>query len=438
MANFELKKKRNIQMNKVFAIILLLFIFCKLPGQNNGKIFTDQRIRYSFTLSGNAQSTCAFLNEIIVEPKFGGNVERLIDSFDYGTYRYQLHEMQSGKLLFSKGFSPLFQEWQATEEAHHSTKEFQQSVFFPRPLTDVILKIEYRKGTDWNCVLADTLLANDKTYISATGIPNKVVSIIESGNTEDKIDLYFLAEGYTSEEQELFFNDAQRISKFIFSNEPFKRQKDRFNVKALMVDSQESGTDEPQTKHFRNTAFNSSFGTFGSERYLTVLDMNKVYNAAALEPWEHLIILVNSNKYGGGGCYNFECIGSSHNKLSELTIIHEFGHAFAALGDEYYDENSSSFEESIYPKGIEPWEPNLTTLANFKSKWEDQIKKETPIPTPRTKEYTNAIGVFEGGGYETKNVYSPAITCWMKEFKTSKFCPVCQIAIEKMILSQSR
>ena len=157
-----------------------------------------------------------------------------------------------------------------------------------------------------------------------------------------------------------------------------------------------------------------------------------IRNLAGLVPYDQIYILANTSKYGGGGIYNFYCVSSTDDDFSSDVIIHEFGHGFAGLGDEYYN-NSTSLEE-FYNLSIEPWEPNLTTLVNFDNKWKDMLKKKTPVPTPADNKYINEVGVFEGGGYEPKGMYRPKMDCLMKTFKGDKFCEVCQKAIEKMIL----
>jgi hypothetical protein len=202
----------------------------------------------------------------------------------------------------------------------------------------------------------------------------------------------------------------------------------------VTVPSVESGADQPDEKIFRNTPFGATWFTFGSTRYLTTSDMKPIYDAAEGVAWDHLMVLVNSERYGGGGFYNFLTIGSSNNERSLFVFIHEFGHAFAGLADEYY----ASGDQPIYDAKVEPWEPNITTLANFDSKWKKMIDKTLPIPTPREMLYEGKVGLFEGGGYQEKGVYSPVINCWMKVHTAGGFCPVCREAIRQTILLQSK
>ena len=200
---------------------------------------------------------------------------------------------------------------------------------------------------------------------------------------------------------------------------------------AVLTPSAESGTDIPGEGIYKNTAFNSTFYTFDIDRYLTTSDMKSIYDAAASVPWDHLYILVNSEKYGGGGFYNFLSVCTSDNYLTKEVFVHEFGHGFAGLGDEYY--SSAVAYEEFYNLEIEPWEPNLTTLVDFGEKWRDMLKNSTPVPTPRETKYKKTVGVFEGGGYLDKGMYSPYIDCRMKSNNAGEFCPVCIRAIKQAI-----
>jgi hypothetical protein len=203
-----------------------------------------------------------------------------------------------------------------------------------------------------------------------------------------------------------------------------------------MDPSEDAGADIPGAGIWKNTLVNSSFYTFDSERYLTTLDFWKVKDIAALAPYDQIYILVNTEKYGGGGIYNHYNLTSTGNQHSSTVFIHEFGHGFAGLGDEYYTSDVSYTD--FYSPEIEPWEPNLTTLVNFSEKWENLLIPGTPVPTPESPEYINTTGVFEGGGYVAKGVYRPAVNCRMKSNNSEHFCQVCEKTIEQMILFLTR
>ena len=155
------------------------------------------------------------------------------------------------------------------------------------------------------------------------------------------------------------------------------------------------------------------------------------YDIAANVPYDVIFILVNSSLYGGGGFYNHYSEVTVDNTWSKIVSVHEFGHAFAGLADEYTGDVSYS---DTYNLNVEPWEPNITTNVDFNSKWKNMVSEGTPLPTPRTEKYKNSVGMFEGGGYVTKGIYSPFEDCRMKSNEAPGFCPVCHNAIRRMIL----
>ena len=241
-----------------------------------------------------------------------------------------------------------------------------------------------------------------------------------------------IAEGYKKEEMPTFINDVHTAVEALFEHEPFKRMRDRFNIVAVEAPSEESGTSEPGKGIWKNTALHSHFDTFYSERYLTTLNLKEMHNWLAGIPYEHIIVLVNTDRYGRGGILNSYNLSTMHNKHSKPVVVHEFGHSFAGLADEYAYENEAI---PMYPHDIEPWEPNITTLKNFHGKWEDMIAKGTPVPTPLPKKAKdmNRIGMYEGAGYSVKGVYRGLPDCRMRTNEHPVFCPVCQRAIARLI-----
>ena len=148
-------------------------------------------------------------------------------------------------------------------------------------------------------------------------------------------------------------------------------------------------------------------------------------------PYEHIVILANTENYGGGGIYNSYLMSAAHNEKTRPVVVHEFGHSFAGLADEYYYDDQY---ETQYPADTEPWEPNLTTLVDFDRKWKDMLPRGTKIPTkPSKKNLYTEVGVYEGGGYQSKGVYRPAQECRMKINEAPVFCPVCERAILRVI-----
>jgi hypothetical protein len=393
-------------------------------------------VRYDFALTGNKHQTSVFHQQSKFLPFWGGNPLYLVDTLDLGIYRYRVCSLPSGNTVFLKGFSPLFWEWQGTEEALHKSRSFSQALFFPRPVNDVVIHIETRKiDNSWELIFTDTLRVDDYFTLNEAVSPIDVDTIQFFGPSAGKIDLAILAEGYMAEEMDKFIADAKRMTDYLFEAEPFATYRERFNVYAVKSTSYESGTDVAGEGIYRNTAFSSGFYTFGSPRYLSTNDMKSIYDAVDGLAWDQLFVLVNEARYGGGGFYNFLNITSSNHHLSPFVFVHEFGHGFAALADEYYTPSTSV--DDFHRLDVEPWEPNITTLIDFERKWKPMVENGVPVPTPRTGEFSNRVGVFEGGGYQEKGIYSPAMSCWMKEAAAGKFCPVCQKAIERVILSNT-
>jgi hypothetical protein len=416
---------------KILIIILILPTFSFSQVDFN-KYFNTESLRFDFLLGGNNNEVKVYPEQIKQEPYWAGSKTNLLDPFNYGTYRFRIFDLQSDSLLFSKGSSTLFQEWQTTAEAKTMDKTFYQAVIFPFPKREVRLEIDARQWEGGFKTIYETEI-NPKDYFIISEIPTpfKTVEILQNGKPEKKVDLVILAEGYTNSEMKKFIEDAKRVTSYLFDEEPFQSEKENFNVKAVLTPSIESGTDVPGENIYKNTCFNSNFYTFNSPRYLTTSDMKTIYDAAAVVPYDHIYVLVNTERYGGGGFYNFVSVCSSDNQLTKEVFVHEFGHGLAGLGDEYY--NSSVAYEDFYNLKIEPWEPNLTTLADFDSKWKHMVADSVSIPTPRDVKYSNTVGVFEGGGYLSKGIYSPFIDCRMKTNTAKGFCPVCEEAIVKVI-----
>jgi hypothetical protein len=259
-----------------------------------------------------------------------------------------------------------------------------------------------------------------------------VYEALVAGDPAIKIDVVILPEGYTSAEMDKFKSDCDKFAAELFKFEPYTQNRDKFNIRAVLAPSAESGTDIPGENTWKNTVLNSSFYTFDSERYLMTTDNRSVRNLAANAPYDQIYILVNSSKYGGGAIYNYYSTSVNSNKSSAKIFVHEFGHGFAGLADEY-DDGSTSFND-MYPLTVEPWEPNITTLVHFGTKWEKMLPIQTLVPTP-FENTTPALqlGVYEGAGYVAKGLYRPTPDCLMRSFKGDKFCPVCSASVQKMI-----
>lgn len=418
-------------------LFLSLIVICFSCTEKTGyeQFFDDQSIRIDFTFYGNAENEEIKLEKITKEPYWGGSKTSLTDKLNYGEYKFEIIDQKFERIIYSQSFCSLFEEWQTTLEADSVYREFSQSVLFPLPKNKATIKIYSRSWDGDFEELFKYEIDPGKYVFNAELTQYPYNKIIDNGDPSTKVDLVFLAEGYTLDEMDKFGNDAQRFIDYIFLFEPYVSNKEKFNIWLVKSESLESGTDIPGDSIYKNTVLNSNFYTFGSERYLTTEDFSAVRDVASVVPYDDICILVNSEKYGGGGIYNHYCISSVDHALSNEVFIHELGHSLGGLGDEYY--NSSTAYNDFFNLEIEPWQPNLTTLVNFDLKWRSLMDSETPIPTPREEQFQNTIGVYEGGGYVNKGMYSPYIDCRMKTNVAEGFCPVCQDAIAKMISFKS-
>lgn len=393
--------------------------------------FEPKTLRVDFALSGNAYEQHAAIQQLREEPIWSGPRKNLIDEFGYGGYYVNVYDKANNKLIYSRGFNTLFEEWRTIEQAKTEYQSWNNTAVIPFPKNKVIVEITAREKKDMKF---HSLL---KTEVDPTSIfidrgklkDNRVVEIQHKGDPAEKVDLVFVAEGYTKAEEDKFIADAKRFMEELFKTVPFNKCRDDFNVWAVALDSEESGTDCSGKGVYKNTALGTGYYTFGVDRYLTTQDMKPIRDAVWNTPTDAIFLLINADTYGGGGMYNFYACGTAGHPKTPEVFTHEFGHSFAGLGDEYYTSEVAYSE--FYNLDYEPWEPNITTLKDFDSKWKDLLDKDTPIPTPATKENADKIGVYEGGGYISKGIYRPKQSCMMNDLK--EFCPACQRAILKMV-----
>lgn len=393
--------------------------------------FTSERLRVDMIFAGNSQSQQLYMASLKKENTWAGSKTNLIDCFGYGEYFFEVYS--GTDLVYSKGFCTLFQEWRTTAEATRISKAFTNSLWMPFPKEEVKLIIYERikKTGKFSEIFSAIINPSDKMINCEKENDYKVSSLQLSGELDKKVDLLFIAEGYTSKEMKKFIKDCHTFTKYLFSMDPYKSRRDDFNIWAVESVSEESGTDIPNKDIWKNTAGRSNFYTFYTDRYLTAPDHAAIASLASNAPFDALFVIVNEEKYGGGGIYNFYGLGTSGHRLSNEVFIHEFGHSFAGLGDEYY--NSETAYEDFYNLSVEPWEPNITTLVSFDSKWKDLILPSTPTPTPNDPSFLDIVGLFEGGGYMAKGIYRPYFDCRMNTNEAKGFCPVCQRAINAMI-----
>ena len=416
--------------------------------------FQDSTLRLDYVLAGNAKQQHIYYCKASKSARWAGRKARLAEIPLRGNGQIMISDHETGRQLYVHTFSTLFQEWQAEEEATRVDRAFQTSFNVPMPKRPVDVKVTL---TDFHAqvkgLLQHTIDPAD-ILIRRIDEPQEAFRYVWTGKTLPNgqpditscIDLAIIAEGYSHEEMEKFYTDSRRVVDALFAHEPFTSMKSRFNIVAVATESPKSGPSIPHVGLWRQTPAGVHYDTFYSNRYLMTSEMHRIYDLLSGIPFEHIIVLVNSSTYGGGGIYNQLTVTTSDHPTFRPVLVHEFGHAYGGLGDEYFYDDAY---ESMYPADTEPWEPNLTTLVDFQSKWADMVPEGTPIPTPRPKPsekkrgkkltereqlniLTQQVGVFEGGGYQSKGVFRPAQECRMKVNEVENFCPVCSRALVRI------
>ena len=412
-------------------LVVLCACFQGMAQTTFEKYFEKKTLRIDFALSGNAQSQSAAIQKLREEPVWGGPVKNLIDTFGYGGYYVNVYDKSGKELIYSRGFNTLFEEWRTTAQAKVETQAWNNCVCIPYPKDKVIVELTAR---DKSCMQFHPLLKTEidpaSIFIDRSPLDiNPVTKLQYKGDSNNKVDLLFIAEGYTAAEQDKFVKDAKRFMEALFKTAPFDQCRDDFNVWAVGTISKDSGTSSSGIGVYKNTALKTGYYTFGVDRYLTTQDIKPIRDAIWNVPCDAVFLLINAKTYGGGGMYNFYACGTADNERTLGVFAHEFGHSFAGLADEYF--TSTVAYEDFYNLKHEPWEPNITTLVDFDKKWKDLLPAGTPIPTPLNDETKDKIGVFEGGGYLAKGIFRPVDHCMMRDY--APFCPACSRAILKMV-----
>lgn len=394
--------------------------------------FHNRTLRLDYVHAGNADSEFYFFDELLDEPFWGGSKVNLIDTLKYGEYFFEVTDLKENKVIYSRGYCTLFGEWQTTEEARQTQKSFTETVVFPFPKNDVRVDFYSRSRKGVFEKKFEYVVDVDNYFIKKERrLKYPAFDVHLSGEPDKRVDIVILPEGYSAAELELFVKDCSSFAGHLFSFEPYTSLRDKFNIRAVLAPSPESGCDIPADNIWVKTLLDAGFYTFDSERYCMTSNNKAVRDMAANAPYDQIYILVNHQKYGGGAIYNHYSLSVNSNSMAAKIFIHEFGHGFAGLGDEYFD--SEVAYSDFYPLDVEPWEPNLTTMVGFDKKWKDLLSSETPIPTPTDEFYRSSPGVFEGGGYSAKGVYRPAYDCLMHTFQGETFCVACSRGIRKMV-----
>ncbi|MCU0645310.1 MAG: M64 family metallo-endopeptidase [bacterium] len=489
-------------MKKIILSLSACLIPCLLFSQHSlqfNDYFLDKTMRIDYYHIGDAKEEFITIDQIYQQGIWAGNPNNLIDPFNNGKYEIKVYDVASNRLIYSKGYATYFGEYTTTTPAIEGIKRtYHETVLIPYPKQPVLLVFERRNKKNILEPLYSIQIDPGDYHIYKEKIDPDIMVIeaLVNGAPHSKVDLAWIAEGYTAQEFDKFKNDVDRFMTALFEVEPYDRLKNRFNIHGVFRPSAESGVDQPREGIFKETIVNSSFNALDLDRYLLTEDNKSMQDIASVVPFDAIVIMVNSERYGGGGIYNFYGLSTVDNQLSENVFIHEFGHSFAGLGDEYY--TSDVAYNDFYPKGVEPTDPNITALLDpEKIKWKDLVSPGIEIPTRWGKEETEAlqaelqkskkelreqvaqleksgesrskiekikaefqkksdeinskidqvrdkyshlsdkVGAFEGAGYSATGLYRPMMNCLMFGNRERKFCKVCQRAIERMILFYS-
>ena len=468
-------------MKKPFLLFLLLAtgLLSYAQGKNNvtySQYFTGQTMRVDYFHTGTTTEEHFSLDRILNDGAWPGSEAVLLDELNRGAYFYKITDTLTNTLLYSRGFGSVFGEWQSIGDPAWGT--FHESVRFPWPKLPVKLTIEKRDAKN-NFVAIWSTVIDPKSRIvnpSVLKSPYKNYSYIENGKSANHVDIVILGDGYTGAEMEKFHKDVAALTDELFSVEPYKSRKADFNVRVVETPSATSGVNKPHPGVFNRTPLSLSYGAFDSERYALSYDNRTIRDVAASVPYDYMFILINERTYGGGGIFNLYSTVAADNKFSRYIFVHEFGHSFAALADEYYTSDVSYQTPAVT---VEPWEPNVTALLDPASlKWKELVKPGTPVPTPWGKtefdnfsygiqkerralraanvpetemealferekktslemfsknKYKDATGAFEGGNYMQFGIYRSALDCIMFTRNKQEFCPACTKAISEVI-----
>lgn len=482
---------------KILFFLISVFIISQIFASGNinfNDYFTGGTMRIDFLHVWEKSNETANLDAVYKEGPWAGNPDSLLDPFGYGGYKIKLYTKDSLRLIYSKGYDSYFGEYKTTNDAEvGKMKTFHETALVPFPKIPVTFVLELKKkrgGTEKLLSIDIDPFSTDINEVKR-GNDIKIIQIQETGPPSKKVDLAIIAEGYRAKDKKKLEKDLERVKDIFFSQQPYKKEMDKFNIYCVFKPSKDSGPDEPRQGLFRDTAVSATFNSMGSSRYLLTEDNRSLRDIASLVPYDAIIIMVNSKRYGGGGIYNSFCTFTSGNPQTSYLLLHEFGHSFSGLADEYY--SSSVAYNDFYPKGFEPAEANITALIDPENlKWKDFVTEDMKIPTPwgkteydkkskifrkkrkelnnkiekmsknkfpeplikkvkaeldkliennrkETKSFfsnsklKNSVGAFEGAGYSSEGLFRPMMDCIMFSIGQKPYCKVCEKAVSDMI-----
>jgi hypothetical protein len=420
-----------MRKNILLAGALLALSSFGANAVNFDKNFCDSTLRLDYIFCGDAKGDIDIA--LNAKSKFAGWAGRRVnlDKLPVLGRAHVAVTTMEGDTIYINSYSTLFQEWLQTDEAQTTRRSSDFTALVPYPKQKVKIGVSLFDNCDREIARLNHEIDPADILIQQKKVSPDMRYIRKEGDVAEKIDVAILAEGYTEAEKEIFYKDAETAVESILSHTPFKEMADRFNFLAVFTPSKDSGVSVPRYGEWKETAFGSHFSTFYSNRYLTAPNVTPIHDALSGLPYEHLIILANTEEYGGGGIYNHYMLTAAHTEKFWPVVTHEFGHSFGALTDEYfYDDDITTY---TYDKGVEPWEQNITTMVDFKAKWEDMMTPGAPIPTAVEDADKYPVGAYEGGGYIKYGVYRPSYNCRMRTNEYPEFCPVCKRAIARVI-----
>lgn len=467
----------------MIALLLAAALLAQQPAAFD-TLFTGATLRFDYHHAGCATEEHIAPAGFRLEGAWPGSRGGLIDKSDTGRYLFVVEDAATHAQLYSRGFCSVYGEWETTAEAKKQWRAIEESQRFPEPKKPVELVLEKRLDVGGWKELSRTPLDPASRFVDRSPVAKQgeVVTLAENAPPAQAVDLLILADGYTAAQRDKFVADSKRLVAAMFATPPYDRHAKDFNVRLLFVPTLEAGISNPRKNVWHESVYGLSFNAFDSDRYVLTLEDRKLRELAAQAPYDALILLFNERKYGGGGIYNLWCTCAADTEPSAYIFVHEFGHSFAGLADEYYTSQVSY--EDLQPAGSEPWEPNVTRLSDpAKLKWGDLVRQGTPLPTPwRQAEYDAAdlayqkkrqeliaaqapeeasealmrevkqsssaflhkeryfgnVGAFEGALYEAKGLYRPEADCIMFTRNPTRFCQVCERAVEQAILRELR
>jgi hypothetical protein len=469
----------TIGVTAVLALGVMSRGSAQQPASAFDRYFTDKTMRVDYFHSGGMGQEIVALERIVSDGPWPGSRTRLVDDTNLGKYLVEVVDRTTNTVIYSRGFASIYGEWETTAEFRTLHRTYPESLRFPWPKAPVQVVLKKRDAQQAFRELWSTVIDPGSRFVNPADAPaaGTVWTVFENGPASAKVDLLVISEGYSTEQMDKFHRDVRRLVDRLFDYEPFKSRRTDFNVRALDLPSPQPGVNRARANSFRRTPMSVEYNIFDSERYILTYDDRALRNVASAAPYEFIEILVNEEQYGGGGIFNFQATASVDHTYAEYVFVHEFGHHFAGLADEYY--TSDVAYETGAAEHVEPWEPNATAMHDpARLKWRDLVEPGTPLPTPWDKEtyekqsresqaqrrkllasgaaqseidklfreeegwstkllggmkFSGKVGAFEGASYEAKGLYRPEADCIMFTRDRVGFCRVCRRAIERVI-----